>query len=50
MAQSGLPVRSGIARHVFLFCRFFNFHVAKFFGIEDFAALEALDKFGVFVP
>src|SRR5580693_8104384 len=28
----------------------FNLHIAKLFGIEDFATLQALDKLGVFVP
>src|SRR5208337_3025927 len=30
--------------------RVFNLHIAKLFGIEDFATLQALDKLGVFVP
>ena len=27
----------------------FDFHIAKLFGIKDFAALKTLDKLGVFV-
>jgi hypothetical protein len=29
---------------------FFNLHVTEFFGVKDLATLQALDKFGVFVP
>ena len=29
---------------------FFDLHVAELFGVEDLATLQALDKFGVFVP
>ncbi|WP_420238455.1 hypothetical protein ACOBR2_02300 [Telmatobacter bradus] len=32
------------------FCRVFNFHIAKFFGIKDFATLQAFDKLTVSVP
>ena len=40
----------GIVLQVFGSSRLFNLHIAKLFGIEDFATLQALDKLGVFVP
>jgi hypothetical protein len=39
-----------IVLEIFRTSGFFNLHIAKLFGIEDFATLQALDKLGVFVP
>ena len=35
---------------VLWFSGFFDLHVPKLLGVKDFATLQALDKFGVFVP
>ena len=35
--------------HVFCLDGVFDFHIAKLFGIKDFATIQALDKFSVFV-
>jgi len=40
----------GIVLEILGTSRFFDLHIAKLFGIEDFATLQALDKLGVFVP
>jgi hypothetical protein len=39
-----------VVRSVFGFSVLFKLHVSKFFGVKDFATLQALDKLGVFVP
>ena len=40
-----------VVRNVFFFIDgFFNLHIAKLFGVKDLATIQALDKFGVFVP
>jgi hypothetical protein len=41
---SGIPIRI-FGRH-----GVFNFHIAKLFGIKDFATLEAFDELCVIVP
>jgi hypothetical protein len=40
--------RSGNLRSPFLQLGFFDIHVSEFAGFEDFAALQALDEFGIF--
>jgi hypothetical protein len=40
----------GIVLQVFGSSRVFNLHIAKFFGIEDLATLQALDILSVVVP
>ena len=44
------PATLGIVREIFGSSGVFNLHIAKLFGVEDLATLQALDKFGVFVP
>jgi len=41
---------SGAVFRTLSYCGVFDLHIAKFFGIENFATLEALDEFFVFVP
>jgi hypothetical protein len=41
---------SDIVRGVLRFGGFFDFHVAKLLGIKDFATIQTLDEFRVFVP
>ena len=41
---------SGVFQAGFRFGGFFNLHVAKLFGVKDFATIQALDEFRVFVP
>ena len=45
-----LKASSGDYRPLALPSVFFNLHVAKLFGVKDFATLQALDILGVFVP
>ncbi|SPE18325.1 hypothetical protein SBA5_150059 [Candidatus Sulfotelmatomonas gaucii] len=40
----------GIVREIFRSSRVFNLHIAKLFGIEDLATLQALNKLAVIVP
>jgi hypothetical protein len=39
-----------VVRNFLWFGGFLDLHVAKFLGVKDVATLQALDKFGVFVP
>ena len=43
-------LRLGVVRKIFRSSRVFNLHIAKLFGIEDLATLQALDILGVVVP
>ncbi|MDR3724063.1 MAG: hypothetical protein P4K83_06205 [Terracidiphilus sp.] len=43
-------VRSGVVFRALGFHGVFELHIAKFFSIENFATVKALDKFRVFVP
>ena len=45
-SQGSLRVVGGVLR----FDVFFNLHIAKLFGVKDFATLQALDILGVIVP
>jgi hypothetical protein len=41
---------SEVVQGVLWFDGFFNLHVTELFGVKDFATLQALDIFSVFVP
>jgi len=43
--------RGGLSFVFYVFCLdgVFDFHIAKLFGIKDFATIQALDEFSVFV-
>ena len=49
-ARSCLSRTLGFVRQLLASNSVFNLHIAKFFGVEDFAALQALDVLSVVVP
>jgi hypothetical protein len=50
LVSQGRRGASGVFQAGFRFGGFFNLHVAKLFGVKDFATIQALDEFAVFVP
>jgi hypothetical protein len=50
LVSQGRRSASGVFQAGFRFGGLFNLHVAKLFGVKDFATIQALDEFGVFVP